>query len=180
MLYLYVYVVNPRFYKNMLPPVEFYLPKFQIDHYTLNDIFEVVIYQYPVNDYFMIIIKPQKYHFFIEDGKLIYHPRYSDNVSKYYNCPTFFEKAYQLPVQDVEKEGGGGGGEQQQQRKNIVPKIICHRNLKYLKSNIYTKQIHKKSFDDFCKTTDALVYSLDVIKMYLKRDEYHREYFSRR
>ena len=153
----------------MLPPVEFYLPKFQIDHYTLNDIFEVVIYQYPVNDYFMIIIKPQKYHFFIEDGKLIYHPRYSDNVSKYYNCPTLFEKAYQLPVHAV--------GEQQ---NNMVPKIICHRNLKYLKSNVYTEQIHKKSFDDFCKTTDALVYSLDVIKMHLKRDEYHREYFSRR
>ena len=158
----------------MLPPVEFYLQKFQIG-YTLNNIFEVVIYQYPVNDYFMIIIKPQKYHFFIENGKLIYHPRYSDNVSKYYNCPTFFNKAYQLPVNALGGEVGGGGEKEEQ--LNMVPKIICHRNLKYLKSNIYTKQIHKKSFDNFCKMTDALVYSLDVIKTYLKRDEYYREYF---
>ena len=80
----------------------------------------------------MLIIQPQNYHFFIENNKLIYHPnnRNLDGLLKQYSCDKGFELAYNLLL-------------------NIkIPKVFCHKNLKYLKSNIYKSEnlIHYKRF----------------------------------
>ena len=178
-VYSYLYILNPTFYKNMLPPLEFYLKSFNnIKDYTLHDVFRVSIYKAPNDNCYMIIVKPQNYHFFIENGKFIYHPQKNDNLSKYYTCPLFFDKAYQLPVTKNENN------EQSQKNKNELvnkmereyPKIICHRNLKYLNNNVYVKKIHQKSFKDFNRVMKVLAYSLDVLKTYSKMDKYYREH----
>ena len=126
MLILYpIYIYNDSFIK--------YDNKNLLNNYNLNDLFNISIYKskYEPNNY-MIIVNPQEYHFFLENEKLIYHPNNNnlDGILKQYYCNENFELAYEL-------------------HSNISPKVICHRKLSYLKSNIFhNKYIYKKIFNE--------------------------------
>ena len=94
-----------------------------------NTFFKISIFKskYEPNN-FMLIIYPQEYHFFIENERLIYHPnnKYLDGILSKYICnDNDFELVYNLQFDS----------------HPIIPKVTCHKKLKYLKINIITIQI---------------------------------------
>ena len=98
---------------------------------------------------FMFVIQPQNYHFFLENERLIYHPnnKHLDGLLKQYSCPRDFELAYNLlPIIDDKKSG------------NKFPKVICHKNLKYLKSYVYKLEniIHYRVFFELMNPINAI------------------------
>ena len=94
--------------------------------YNLNTFYSVTLYKsnYDSNQNFMIIINPQKYHFFIEKDILIYHPREQDGILKKYSCPSFYELVYNFDISNNDD-------------LIMLPKVFCHLNLNYLKTYIY-------------------------------------------
>ena len=117
-----------------------------------NEIFKISIYKskHEINSY-MLILYPQRYHFFIEEDKLIYHPRNKnlDSILKQYRCDGEFELAYQFLMKE--------------KKRNIsfIPKVVCHRKLKYLKMFIYgDKSIYEEYFDDLQNPFMAVHYSI--------------------
>lgn len=120
-----------------------------------NDFFKISIYKSKFDSKnFMLIIHPQQYHFFIENEKLIYHPnnKYLDGILKQYFCNNDdnFELAYNLNINVFPP----------------IPKVICHKNLKYLKTNIYFNQnIYTKYFDELQNPINAIKMIInDIIK----------------
>ena len=115
------------------------------------DFYNISIFKssFEANNY-MLIIQPQNYHFFIENGELIYHPKKLDSLLKKYLCNNNnnndkdnFELAYKLPLSD---------------KTSPFPKIICHRNLNYLKLYIYKPEniIHYKYFHELQTPINAI------------------------
>ena len=120
---------------------------------SISEFFKISIYKsnYEANN-FMLIIYPQEYHFFIENEQLIYHPNneYLDGILKQYFCNNDFEFAYNLHL-------------------NVsppIPKVICHKKLKYLKTNIYANEsMHTKTFDELQNPINAIKIIIgDIIK----------------
>ena len=122
-----------------------------------SDFFNVTVFKSSFEEYnFMLIIQPQNYHFFIENNKLIYHQnnRHLDGLLKQYSCDYGFELAYRLPLNN---------------NKNKFPRVVCHKNLKYLKSNIYKPQniIHYKKFETLQNPINAIKVTLNDIIEFL-------------
>ena len=122
---------------------------------NFNDFFKISMYKsyYELNNY-MFIIKPQNYHFFIENNKLIYHPNnnYLDGILRQYYCDIEYELAYNLSLTKYSE--------------SLIPKVICHRKLNYLKKNIYNnKCIYYKTFDSLQNPINAIYYMFnDILK----------------
>ena len=142
-----------------------------LQNYTAHSLFNVKVY---VNDLeplcFMIIINPQRYHFFIERGVLIYHPGKQqeilqhDAILKQYRClpSNEFELAYLMPTTTTIKTTNQGV-DQLTSMKN--PKVICHRNLSYLIKHVYVNEVYSHNYNHFQK---PLVVLSDVFKRLLK------------
>ena len=88
----------------------------------------------------MFIVQPQNYHFFVENGNLIYHPnnRHLDGLLKQYSCDNDFELAYNLPIKK--------DNDAVDDNNNKFPKVICHKKLKYLKLYIYPRITYYRAF----------------------------------
>ena len=120
-----------------------------------NEIFKISIFKskHEINSY-MLILYPQRYHFFIEEDKLIYHPsnKYLDSILKQYRCDGDFELAYQFLMND------------KQRNISFIPKVVCHRKLKYLKMFIYEeKSIYDEYFDELQNPFMAIHYTINTM-----------------
>ncbi|KAF7682673.1 hypothetical protein TCON_2117 [Astathelohania contejeani] len=103
--------------------------------------YSIAIYKWPLiynNENVMVHIMPQNYHFFVEQGKLIYHPIYN-NINNNNNNNTccdilsdFPEMAYILSVEESTNS-------------LIIPHKtkMCRRPLEDLKRNIYTLMTYR-------------------------------------
>ena len=121
---LFIHNLLKNIHKNKLDNIDFFNVSMYKSEYERNN--------------FMIIIKPQNYHFFIESEKFIYHPKnkHLDGILKQYYCNKGFELAYTLPIND--------------NTSFPIPKVICHKKLKYLKANIYKPEnilVYKSFYD---------------------------------
>ena len=130
-------------------------------NHTKEDFFNISIYKSKYeNNNFMLIIKPQNFHFFIENNKLFYHPRnnHLDGVLKQYYCGEGLELAYNLPVTENKHKRGNALNHQLHSSLSFAPTIICHKKLKYLKSQIYTPTniIKYRSFYDLQNPINAI------------------------
>ena len=144
-----------NFYKNSYPTTDFYVMDRNLLIFNNNNNFYTLeVYQSleEVNCY-LLIINPQKYHFFIENNRIIYHPaNVKDNILKNYKCLNEFEAAYLIPHETSTQE------------KNIMyPTVICHRNLNYLKRNIYTKKFYYKTFNTLQKPFKVVANFLKIL-----------------
>lgn len=132
LFYIWRFKLEPNYYFNMIiPPHE--------PSNNMHSLFHVIGFksQYEPSC-FMLKIAPQDYYFFIENGKIIYHPNgdSTDGIRVQYTCSPDFELAYELPLK---------------KDMTVNPKIICHRNLKYLKKYVYTNEIYFEVFDSLRK-----------------------------
>lgn len=111
-----------------------------------SDFFNVALFKssFEKNN-FMLIIQPQNYHFFIENDKLIYHPnnQHLDGLLRQYSCQREYDLVYSMPLKND---------------KNLYPKVICHKNLKYLKSRIYKAPnlFYYKKFEELQEPMNAI------------------------
>lgn len=124
--------------------------------YTVHSMFNLTVYQSPYEPgCFMLILNPQRYHFFIERGKIIYHPlKCTDGILKQYACLKDYEHAYLLPV--VSKDD----------RHPPSPKVICHRKLDYLTKYVYTTKLYSRNYMRFqgpFKVISEFFYTLQKI-----------------
>ena len=149
-------ILEPDYFSNLELPAAYYYQDTRETSCVLNDFFshpfhhvEIRQSQYESNC-FMLRIAPQNYHFFVEHENIIYHPvindgSHLDGVLRYYHCDEEFELAYQLQI-----DGG------------YNTKVICHRNLDYLKKYVYTVEIYYEAFD-------TLQHPIRVLKRFFKR-----------
>ena len=148
LFYIWRFKLEPNYYFNLILPPIFYNEHlvnpgslFKSNNHSL---FHVNVFksQYEPSN-FMLKIAPQDYYFFIENGRIIYHPNGDsiDGIRVQYTCSPDFELAYELPL-----------------KKDVTanPKIICHRNLKYLKKYVYTNEIYFEIFDSLRKPIKVL------------------------
>lgn len=150
---------EPDYFLNLEPPVAYYNNKNKttLDSlYSHHALYHVVIKQSQYEPRcFLIIIAPQNYHFFIEHERIIYHPVTNDGsdidgVLKYYRCEEDFELTYQLPVNFDGKIN----------KKH--PRVLCHRNLEYVKKYIYTREVYYETFD-------TLQHPMSVLKRFFTK-----------
>ena len=152
------YWIQPQPYSKLCPSLDVYLADPISLYSSLHSFYHLAVYKAPLEDNcYMLYIAPQAYHFFIENGSIIYHPfNVNDSVLKHYTCAQSFEPAYLIPL---EKKLGF-----------MNPTVICHRRLRYLKKHVYTDRIYFKTFDTLQKPMNALaaffklIYSFEVIK----------------
>ena len=105
------------------------------------------------NNDFMIILYPQRYHFFVENNgnEIFYHPLYdNDGILKQYYCQ---DQSLDL-VYNITRN---------------PPVVTCHKNLKYLKKYVYKQQqqqppIYTENFDEFKQPLECLFKFLKYIK----------------
>ena len=138
------YRIQPQPYANLSPSLDVYLADPVSLTSSLHSFYHLAIYKAPLMDNsYMLYIAPQAYHFFIENGSIVYHPfNTNDSVLKHYTCPPSFEPAYSIPL---EKKLGF-----------MNPTVICHRRLRYLQKHVYTDRIYLKTFDTLQKPMNAL------------------------
>ena len=146
--FLFILLFFSRNIYNKIPSLNKNYDKYILlkEYNNINNFFNISIYKSSyVSDNFMIIIKPQNYHFFIEkshnDYRLIYHPpnNHLDGILSQYNCDKNFELVYNLPLWwKTEKI------------LDPIPRVICHKNLQYLKKYIYPLNniIFSKNYND--------------------------------
>ena len=143
------------------------------------DFFSISIYKsnYEKNNY-MFIIRPQNYHFFLENDKFIYHPKnkHLDGLLKQYYCHDYnndnnntnnnnndndnekeFELAYNLLPLSLPPPSSLSSSQ------SLIPKIICHKKLKYLKLYIYKEMIYYKVFYNLQNPINAINDSINDI-----------------
>ena len=126
---------------------------------SLNVFYNIAIYKSIYNDLnFMIVINPQRYYFFLENGKLIYHPKsqkkYTDGILKNYFCRSdLLELAYDIPLTKDDKD------------IILPPTVICHLNLTYLEKYIYNDKGYKINFDNFVEPLDGISYAIEKLLM---------------
>ena len=154
-----------------------------------SDFFNMSIFKsnFEINN-FMLLIQPQNYHFFIENKKLIYHPnnKHLDGLLKQYSCESGFELAYNLPLNiisnnnnnnnndeddddDEEEEAEDEDDKINSNNNNYFPSIICHKNLNYLKMNIYKPGniIFYKKFYELQNPINAIKVTINDFITYL-------------
>ena len=163
-IFIWKILLEPDYFSNLELPAPYYYdcrPASSSTATALNAFFshpfhhvEIKKSQYESNC-FMLRIVPQNYHFFVEHDRIIYHPVVNDGsdidgVLRYYHCDEDFELAYQLPS-NLESN-------------NIAnnPKVVCHRNLRYLKKYVYTNEIYYETFD-------TLQHPMSVLKRFFKQ-----------
>ena len=140
-----------------------------LQNYTTHSLFNVEVYtndkrEEPLSNY-MIIINPQRLYFFIERGRIIYHPHprnNNDEVLKQYACQHSdeFELAYLIPVTKTKTSA-----EEEDASSSKPPVVICHRKLSYLVKNIYTSKVY---FYNYTQLQKPLVVLSDVLNRLLK------------
>lgn len=141
-----IYYARYNFYKTLnLPLTHYTLDWFYQRNdtdYDKDSIYKLVVFKSLSNDY-MLILKPQNIHLFIEDAKvIIYHPL-RDIENDYYYCPESYEFAYAI---------------------NEIPKITCHRPIEYLKAFVFTEKIYVKPFNDIQNPLDVVYNFFDTIQ----------------
>lgn len=140
-VFLIFYLLNSlmsNIYVNNIPSLDFYcaLPKDEsVSDYSL---YNLTVYKMEGNilteNMLMIVIHPQKFHFFIDNSKgyieIIYHPNITQ-VSDYHKCRynDYYDIAYAFLMDNPKRT-----------------KIICHRKLDYLKK-LYNQKIYFKTYN---------------------------------
>lgn len=206
-IYIWRKFLEPGYYYDLdLPPI-FYSERYADDNDNCNyqysyeneslshSFYNVAIYRSRLepDSCFMVNIYPQGYHFFIENGRVIYHPTIHDGskidaVLKHYKCCSQFELAYELPVNNNEQyhhhhhlhhqlsrdeinndndslsflsstsspSSPSSSSSSSSDNSNPSPRVICHRNLEYLTTHVYTEKIYLEEFDTLQRPTDVI------------------------
>ena len=119
-----------------------------LETYTAHSLFNVKVFTNELEpSCYMIIINPQRYNFFIENGLIMYHPSkkfISDAILKQYCCKPSdqYELVYVMPLKYQHHN-------HYKQNNPPNPRVLCHRNLSYLVTNIYTKEIYSHNYSEF-------------------------------
>ena len=115
-------------FENLNPPIDFYFASPIDQQYSDQSLYNVTVYgvwaDMAWNDDYMIHIMPQNLYFFLHKNTIIYHPK-SENIIA--DCDDrYFKESFIITPKSL--------------------KVICHRNLSYLK-NLFNKKVFYKTFD---------------------------------
>ena len=128
-------------YNTAIPDINFYLASSVDTTISNHSLYNITVFKKQddniTDDSFMIFLQPQNLYFFIEDKgeHVIYHPNNRNNNQKTtettFKCKDNinYEIAYSFSL-----------------KNNKKIKVICHRNLEYLKK-MYTQRVFYKTFE---------------------------------